>query len=121
MLNKDIITTYTNLASLRESSQQRFPARVSFAITRNIRLLQPIVEDFDASRRELILQYGTPTGEDDQYIINDIPAFNKEASDLENADTEVNLTKINISDIESLDLTVQEMDALYPMIREEEG
>ena len=121
MLNKDIITTYTNLTTLREASQQRFPARVSFAITRNIRLLQSIVEDFDTSRRELILKYGTPAEEQDQYIIKDLTNFNKEAVDLENTEVEVSLAMINIADIENLDLTVQEMDGLYPMIREEEG
>ena len=47
MLNKDIVTMYRGLTSLASDLETKLPAKVSFAIVRNIKLLTPIVEDID--------------------------------------------------------------------------
>ena len=44
MLNKDIVTMYRGLTSLASDLETKLPAKVSFAIVRNIKLLTPIVK-----------------------------------------------------------------------------
>ena len=53
MLNKDIVTMYRGLTSLASDLETKLPAKVSFAIVRNIKLLTPIVEDIDFDYLEI--------------------------------------------------------------------
>nr|DAP43414.1 MAG TPA: Protein of unknown function (DUF1617) [Caudoviricetes sp.] len=58
MLNKDIVTMYRGLTSLASDLETKLPAKVSFAIVRNIKLLAPIVEDIDFARQSVAATYG---------------------------------------------------------------
>nr|DAR80365.1 MAG TPA: Protein of unknown function (DUF1617) [Caudoviricetes sp.] len=58
MLNKDIVTMYRGLTSLASDLETKLPAKVSFAIVRNIKLLTPIVEDIDFARQSVATSYG---------------------------------------------------------------
>nr|DAM21847.1 MAG TPA: Protein of unknown function (DUF1617) [Caudoviricetes sp.] len=58
MLNKDIVTMYRGLTSLASDLETKLPAKVSFAIVRNIKLLTPIVEDIDFARQSVAATYG---------------------------------------------------------------
>lgn len=119
MTNKEIMKTYESLMKMRDRSTTRFPARVSFAIARNIRTLEPIYEDIISSRLEVLKEYGDPT---------DTPGFftpkigkEKVMNDELNAidDTEVSnitLQGISFTDIENFDLSIEDMDAIYFML-----
>lgn len=121
MKNKDILTWYNGLTTLRTAGTTRFSARVAFTVIHNLRTLQPIAEDIQASYGEILARYGTPLEEPDQFFIEDMASFNKETKELDEVEVDFPITTIKFSDIEHLELTAQEMDALYPMIQEEEG
>lgn len=121
MLNRELIQIYDNLYKLSERNEVRFPAKVSFCITRNIKMLMPIAEAFELARITILQDYGIEA--------EDKPGFYKikpdkaeiamkELQDLENTEVDLTLQKIKLQDIENLDLSIQDMDALYPMLEE---
>ena len=123
MKNQDIIDNVQKLRTLQDSTTIRFGARVSFAIIRNLHILEPIAQDIQNAYSILIQKYGKPIqDEDNSYKINveDLDTFKQEIKNLENIDTAVNIIKIKFSDIEHQSLSVKEMDALYFMIDTEE-
>lgn len=122
MLNKDIITNYKNLIELRNNNTNQFPAKVSYAIARNARVLQPIVEDIETTRLSIINKYGEPVEDSPGYFSpkegqEDI--MMKELKSLEETETNVELAYISL-DFLNLDLSIADMDALYFMISEED-
>lgn len=121
MKNKDILTCADGLYSLREAATQRLPARITFAIIRNLKLLQPIVEDIQTTYTEVLTKYATRT-ESGQYQIKDgcLDKLNAEMNDLYNTDTDVQLVKIKFEDIENLEFTLAETESLYWMLEEKE-
>jgi hypothetical protein len=66
MKNSDIMSCYEGLTNLRQGANRRLPARTSFAIIRNLKTLQPIVEDIQTAYNELIIKYAEPV-EGDRY------------------------------------------------------
>lgn len=119
MKNQDIMAAYEGLNSLRKAATQRLPARVSFAVIRNMKLFQPIVEDIQTTYNELITRYAVPIeGENNQFKVKDefLDTFNKEMKDLYTTETDLPIVKIKFSDIEALDFSLSETEALYFMI-----
>lgn len=121
MTNKDILSCFEGLQKLRQAADRRLPARTSFAIVRNIKTLQPIVDDFRESYQELLDKYGDPI-ENDQYQIKteNLQDFNDELNNLYNLDISLDIVKIKFSDIEDLDFSLEETEALYFMIEDGE-
>lgn len=122
MLNKDIISSFEGLQKLRQAASRRLPARTSFAIVRNIKTLQPIVEDIQTAYNELIMKYAEPI-EGDKFRVKEenMSEFTTELNSLYNLDTEVPIVKIKFTDIENLDFSLEETEALYFMIEDEEA
>ena len=125
MLNKEIIGNYRKLNELRQNGSTRFPAQVSFAIIRNIKMLQSIVDDIEKTYNDLVLQYADPIDEPnnkhENYRVKPefIETFNKEIQQLEQINVDLNLILIPFSEIQDLNLSLKEMDALFFMIKEE--
>ena len=121
MTNKDILSCFEGLQKLRQAADRRLPARTSFAIVRNIKTLQPIVDDFRESYQELLDKYGEPI-ENDQYQIKleNVTIFNDELNNLYNLDIDLDIVKIKFSDIENLDFSLEETEALYFMMEDGE-
>ena len=121
MTNKDILSCFEGLQKLRQAADRRLPARTSFAIVRNIKTLQPIVDDFRESYQELLDKYGDPI-ENDQYQIKPehLQDFNDELNNLYNLDISLDIVKIKFSDIEDLVFSLEETEALYFMIEDGE-
>jgi len=66
MKNNEIISCYEGLQNLRQAATRRLPARTSFAVIRNLKTLQPIVEDIQTAYNEIIAKYADPV-EDNRY------------------------------------------------------
>lgn len=122
MLNSEILNTYEGLRRLREGASKQLPARPSFAIIRNLKTLQPIVEDIQTAYNDLLLKYAEPV-EGDRFKVKEgcFETFNAEIANLYNLDTEVNIVKIKFNDIENLDFSLDEIEALYFMIEDGEA
>lgn len=119
MLNKDIVTMYRGLTSLASDLETKLPAKVSFAIVRNIKLLTPIVEDIDFARQSVAATYGI--GVEGGYSIPEqqIDIVNQELTAIAETEVDVPIVKVKMSDIENLNISVGIAEALEFMIEEE--
>lgn len=122
MTNKDILSCFEGLQKLRQAADRRLPARTSFAIVRNIKTFQPIVEDFQDAYRELLNKYADLI-DGDRYQVKEenLTIFNTELDNLYNLDIDCQIVKINFADIENLDFSLDEIEALYFMIEDWEA
>ena len=116
MLNKDIVTMYRGLTSLASDLETKLPAKVSFAIVRNIKLLTPIVEDIDFARQSVAATYGVEVEGGYSIPEQQIDTVNQELTAI--AETEVDV-KVKMSDIENLNISVGIAEALEFMVEEE--
>ena len=122
MLNKDIMSCFEGLQNLRKATDRRLPARTSFAIIRNIKTLQPIVEDIQSTYRDLVDKYAEPIDNEHFRVKEEnIKIFSDESNALYNLNTEVPIIKISFTDIENFEFSLEEIEALYFMIEEGEA
>ena len=122
VLNRDIITMYQGLQQLASNEGMRLPARVSFAVVRNLKILIPIIEDIDMARQSIAETYGTldvdnPT----QYRIpeNNRDTVNQELDAIMETEVDVPLVKIKMTEIEDLNISIAMAEALMFMVEEE--
>lgn len=122
VLNRDIITMYQGLSQLASNEEMRLPARVSFAVVRNLKMLIPIIEDIDMARQSIAETYGTldvdnPT----QYRIpeNNRDTVNQELDAIMETEVDVPLVKIKMTEIEDLNISIAMAEALMFMVEEE--
>lgn len=125
MINKDIETNYVQLASLKDNNVIKFSSRVAFAIVRNIKILQPIYQDIITTRHAIVKKYGTLVSQDaergDYYDFGSeekLEEVMQELKALDEVETSVDIQKIKFSDIEDINLSIEEMNALYFMLDE---
>lgn len=120
MTNKEVTNIYEGLQFIKSDTSIKFQARTTFAIVKNMKMLQPIIEAIMEARTQILKDLGTPNGNDTYFIPEENRAgFLKEMDKLDTVENEVTLQKIKWRDISSLNLSVQAMEALYPMIEEE--
>lgn len=119
MTNKNIEILYNGIQNLRERNI-RVPARVSFTLVRGARTLLPLVEDSAEAKRAILEQFGTPV-ENGQYKIptENIDTVMQELQAIDDIDVPVELPHISMKDIENLDLSIQETEALDLILEEE--
>lgn len=122
VLNRDIITMYQGLSQLASNEEMRLPARVSFAVVRNLNVLIPIIKDIDMARQSIAETYGTldvdnPT----QYRIpeNNRDTVNQELDAIMETEVDVPLVKIKMTEIEDLNISIAMAEALMFMVEEE--
>lgn len=122
VLNRDIITMYQGLSQLASNEGMRLPARVSFAVVRNLKMLIPIIEDIEMARQSIAETYGTldvdnPT----QYRIpeNNRDTVNQELDAIMETEVDVPLVKIKMTEIEDLNISIAMAEALMFMVEEE--
>ena len=119
MLNKDIVTMYRGLISLASDLETKLPAKVSFAIVRNIKLLTPIVEDIDFARQSVAATYGVEAEGGYSIPEQQIDTVNQELTAIAETEVDVPIVKVKMSDIENLNISVGIAEALEFMIEEE--
>ncbi len=118
--NIQIISIYEKL-SLTYKSQISFPAKVSYCIVRNLKILGPIYEDIMKARNDLIFNNSIKVeGEDSYKVPPDKQEYlNKELTSLGVAENEINLSMIKFQDIDGINIPVDIMDGLFCMIEDE--
>ena len=122
LTNEQVCDSYVALSNLKDSKKV-LPIKVSYAIIRNIKLLQPIVESVDMVKLDIFGKYGTQdTNSPGSYDIppENIAVVNEQLRELSSTENEVNILTIKLDALDGYELTVDEMDALYFMIEESE-
>ena len=122
LTNEQVCDSYVALSNLK-NSKKLLPIKVSYAIIRNIKLLQPIVESVDMVKLDIFSKYGTQdTNSPGSYDIppENVVIVNDQLRELSATENEVNIITIKLDTLDGYELTVDEMDALYFMIEESE-
>lgn len=122
VLNRDIVTMYQGLSQLASNEGMRLPARVSFAVVRNLKILIPIIEDIDMARQSIAETYGTlDVNNPTQYRIpeNNRDTVNQELDAIMETEVDVPLVKIKMTEIEDLNISIAMAEALMFMVEEE--
>lgn len=120
--------TYTELAGIKT---KKLPVKMSFILSRNLKKMEEVVSDIDGKRNDLLGLYGEKddegqlkVGDNGQVHIVDPDKFMSELTEVLNADIEITLDKVSMSDVEKCDqdgydaLTVEEVGALEIMLED---
>lgn len=125
LFTRDIVYLYDTIGKISEREGiENAPTDVKFLLVRNARALQPIWVDFMEARRNLLISNSSPVSEnseDRQATPEQLRHINSEIAKLEQVEVEVAIAPISIARLESLNLDIQEMNGLYPIIVNEEA
>lgn len=122
LTNKQIYDISKKLLDSFNDNTKYFPAKVNFIIQRNKKNLLDIVETIEKVRLAIAAQYGSRDPENPD-VFNIAPEnmdiAQRELDDLTNTTQEVNITMLSLKDIENIEFTSNQMDAILFMIDEQ--
>ena len=120
MTNAEIYGLSQALSSAFNMEEKYFPARVNYFIQKNKNNLALMTESIESVRGDIIRQYGT-MDENEKIVFTDekLKTANKELEELLNVSQDVVISTIKLSDLENLDFTPKQMQALLFMIEED--
>lgn len=120
--NVKIIQCFELLKENFNNNSKYLPAKIAFIIQKNIKVLKELSQEIYTLRDNIIKHYGAQD-------INDLESFiipdeykeiaQKELDDLIEMEQEVPILKLKFSDIENLEFTMNQMEAIMFMIEEE--
>lgn len=118
MTNLELSNIYN---ALLEVKSMTFPARISYILMRNKNKIESIVQDYGTAKDEALRKYSTliPNYKDRYYAPNSDSPYWNEIESLDNMETDVELIKFPLKEIENMELSLEVMNALLPMIEEE--
>lgn len=122
LTNNEVYSYYKELNSAFDNANRYFPAKISFYIQKNKQLLGNIVTAIETTREKIGKEYGTPDKEiEGLYHIKeeDRGVAQQELKDLMNIQQNVPIHKLTLSEIESLEFTPAQMNAILFMIDDE--
>ena len=113
MTNTQLFFLYEGLAKLR-NLELKTPVRTSFSIVKNIKTLAKDYEAIEQARTDIVEKY-QPLDFDNVELIDKV---NKELSELGDIEVEIDISPIKLSDIESLDIPLDIIETIEPIIEE---
>lgn len=119
--NSNIIQHYEKLNQAFNDNTKYFPAKLVFAIRKNINILKTASDEINSTRDNIIIHYGTPS-EDGTYFIppEQRATAQKELDELLDMEQEISLFKLNLLAIEDIEFTSNQMEALIFMINDDQ-
>ena len=122
----EIQRTYIELGKTLE---KKLPMKVGFIINRNLKKMQPIIDDLNKARNDAVDKYGERDADGNLIVdenggikIPDAVAFTESMEEVLDADIEIKFDKFSMEDLEKCELdgydklTVAEQGALEYMI-----
>lgn len=119
--NKDIYKYALDAQNFYEANKDiYFPVKSSFYIYKNIEAIVEAAAYIDKCRREILEKFGK-TKDDKTYTINDRERkfVQQELDDLAELYQNLNITKIKLSDLKDISLTLDQIKAIAFMIEED--
>ena len=114
--NYEAVTIYSKLNEVLKNYS--FKARVCKAIIDNKNKLKAVIDSVEETRQTLIRHYaeldenGEPKVSDNSYVLKDKEGFAKEFTDLQNDETNIELTTISIDDLGDTEIHGADFEAL---------
>lgn len=119
LTNNEIYSYAIALNEAFTDTTQRLPMKINFYLQKNKKILMELGQDIEASRAEIIRNYGELIEDGTQYSIpaSNIEAAQKELEDLLNLEQEVNIYMIKSDSLpDDISLTTGQMEAIMFMI-----
>ena len=114
--NYEAVTIYSKLNEVLKNYS--FKARECKAIIDNKNKLKAVIDSVEETRQALIRHYaevdenGEPKVSDNSYVLKDREGFAKEFTDLQNDETDIELTTISIDDLGDTEINGADFEAL---------
>lgn len=123
MKNKEILITLERIEKMyKETKNLYFPSKISFFIQKNKSILLNSIDEIEKTRMDIIKHYGIQDKIDCNkynFPTEAVDIVNKELDDLININQNLDFYKIKLSDLEGLEFTLEQMEALMFMIEED--
>lgn len=119
LTNAQIYAYATALMDAFQDTTQKLPIKVNFYLQKNKTTLLGLAQDIEASRGDIIRQYGEPTEDGTQYVISKdkIEEAQKELNDLLSLEQEVDIYTVSMDNLsDDIALTTGQMEAMMFMI-----
>lgn len=119
LTNAQIYTYATVLADAFQDTNQKLPIKINFYLQKNKTALMELAQGIEASRMEIVRNYGEPTEDGAQYAIpkDKVEEAQKELNDLLSLEQEVNIYTVSMDNIsDDITLTTGQMEAIMFMI-----
>lgn len=119
--NSQIAKMYNDIQAIKK---YKFKANTAFTIIKNAKVLKNAIELFDEARRNLLETYaekdeaGNAKIENGNYVISDKEEFAKEFISLQNAEQDIDFSKIKLSDISEIEIEAELMETMSEFIEE---
>lgn len=118
MTNQQILDLYLWIAGMRDTA---LPVNVTYSFLRNKQILEPAATAIENCRLDIIRKYGEQDGDHYTVPADKVPDFQKELGDfLAIINDDIKLHKIKLSDLPDTSISIASLEALMPMIGEEE-
>lgn len=119
--NSQIAKMYNDIQAIKK---YKFKANTAFTIIKNAKVLKNAIELFDEARRNLLETYaekdeaGNAKIENGNYVIYNKEEFAKEFISLQNAEQDIDFSKIKLSDISEIEIEAELMETMSEFIEE---
>lgn len=121
LTNKEIYEKATEIAVAFSNETKYIPVKLNFAIQKNLLTLSKLREEIEKNRVHIAEIHGELNADKTQYEIKKeyIEKVSQELEDLFNIEQEVEIKTCSLSQIETIDLTMEQMQAIMFMITED--
>ena len=119
--NSQIAKMYNDIQAIKK---YKFKANTALAIIKNAKALKNAIELFDEARHNLLETYaekdeaGNAKIENGNYVISNKEEFAKEFISLQNAEQDIDFSKIKLSDISEIEIEAELMETMSEFIEE---
>lgn len=122
--NRKIVEDVNTLSIL---AQKKLPVKAGFAIAKNLNKIEGILNIYNKERQKIVDEYCEKDEEgklkiskDNSYIIKDglRDEFNTKSEELLDIENEVEIHKFNLSILDSVEISVAELQTIEYMIEE---
>lgn len=119
--NSQIAKMYNDIQAIKK---YKFRANTAFTVIKNAKVLKNAIELFDEARRNLLETYaekdemGNAKIENGNYVISNKEEFAKEFISLQNAEQDIDFSKIKLSDISEIEIEAELMETMSEFIEE---
>lgn len=119
--NSMIIQFYENLKNSFNDNSKYHPAKIAFIIQKNITFLKKLVQEIYIAKDNIVKHYGVENKDGTFFIPENVcKQAQQELDDLLEVEQKITILKLKFKDIEDLEFTSNQMEALMFMIDEED-
>lgn len=120
MSNKQISNIIQNIGTYFDFNKMYLPINLDFALQSNLVLLSQKMSAIEYHYERICQHYGELSKQKNEYIfpLENIPLVEKELKSLYEIKQDIPIIMINLNDIEDIQLTVNQLNAISFMIEE---